>query len=266
VETTLQSADTSEFPAFPEISGEKRLIKSSDFSEISSMVLPSTSPDLARPLLTGIVFEPDPDGTIVATDGFRLSLLKSQISSSEKWGERVIIPARFINELKKLFDLGDEVLLQYSSEQKQIFAGLKNVALYGRILEGEYPPYLKILPESSKTTIKLKSDELEEHIKRAVIFARDSMNAIQFVFSSDSCKVKAQSSSLGQFSAVLTSAVFEGEPLEIAFNSKYILDFLQAAPTEDIQMDCTDQLKPVLFSLLAKPEWKYVVMPFRLTK
>lgn len=262
VTVVMQTAAPDEFPAFPKVEGDSVELSKTELESILGKVSPSVSPDNARPLLTGVLFDPQSPPLAVATDGFRLSMLALSKKGST-WGERVVIPAKFIAEVAKV---SSEKTLQliYSTEQKIILANLGNVSLFSRTLDGDYPPYEKIIPAGADSTLTLSAADLLEEAKRAAIFSRESMNAVQIVASEESVELRAQSPTNGQFTAVLKSAKLAGGNITIAFNSRYLLDYLSVVGDEEISIAMTDSLKPALVTISGKEEWRYVVMPFKL--
>lgn len=264
VSTVMQMQQADEFPAFPEVNGDKTRFLRKDLLDISRIVLPSVSPDSARPLLTGVLMQIGEQVSAVATDGFRLSLLKLS-SVKPGWKESVVIPAKFISEvIKNITDEILEVEIAYSPDLKQVQAAIGATQITSRTLDGEYPPYEKIIPQSKSSTLVLQAEELYEQVKRAIIFAKGSMNAIQIVANREKVEIKAQSPMLGQFVATLSLAHFDGDDLQVAFNSKYLTDYLQVVDGQEISLAITDNLKPVLIRSSKDDRWIYVVMPFKL--
>ncbi|MBP7119384.1 DNA polymerase III subunit beta [Candidatus Woesebacteria bacterium] len=266
ITSTLQFVTPEEFPTFPEALGEKSSIQTSVVSDIVKQVAVSCSPDVARPLLTGILWEPGKDSSFVATDGFRLS----QWRPGTVWplNQRLIIPSRFWSEVERIAvqEKNTSVAISYSADQKQITASLENVTIYSRTLEGDYPPYEKIVPTEFAMTVDVQVDELLEQVKRSLLYARDSLGTVQLQFGQTTSLVVAQSSSLGRFEAVLTTAQLKGEDIIIAFNSKYILDFLQLVKTGPMRIGLNGELKPALLSAEKIPGLSYVAMPFRVNQ
>lgn len=263
--STLQYQAADEFPAFPSTEGEKISIETTVVSELVQQVAISCSPDLARPLLTGILWEPGQDSTFVATDGFRLSRWRPGLASSLE--QRLIIPSRFWSEIGRVAvqEKQPSIELSYSAEKKQITASLENVTIYSRTLDGEYPPFEKIIPTEFAVTVTLQAEELLEQVRRSQLYARDSLGTVQLQFGTTRSVVLAQSSALGTFEAVLTTAQLQGVDTTIAFNSKYILDFLQLIKTGEITIGLNGEYKPALFSAEKRPGFSYVAMPFRVT-
>lgn len=264
--STLQFQSADEFPSFPEINGESSTIESEVVTQLVEQVAMSCSPDLARPLLTGVLWEPGKDSAFVATDGFRLSYWRP--STAWPLDQRLVIPSRFWSEVVRIATQAEipTITLSYAADQKQITASLENVTIYSRTLEGDYPPYEKIIPHEFTSTILLQTEELLEQVRRSLLYARDSLGTVQLSFSEKKSLVTARSVSLGAFEAVLTTAQLEGPAITIAFNSKYLLDFLQLVKTGEITIKLNGELKPALFSADKRPQFTYVVMPFRVNQ
>lgn len=264
--STLQFQDAQEFPAFPQADGETSELETTVVSQLVEQVVMSCSPDAARPLLTGILWEPGENSAFVATDGFRLS--HWQPGAAWPLDQRLIIPSRFWSEVERIAvqEKKSSVTLAYSLQQKQITASLENVTIYSRSLEGEYPPYEKIIPTEFAMTVTLQAEELLEQVRRSLLYARDSLGTVQLQFGSEQSRVLAQSSTLGAFEAVVTTAQLQGEDITIAFNNKYLLDFLQLVKTGEITIGLNGELKPALFSTQKRPGFIYVVMPFRVNQ
>lgn len=262
VTVVMQTAGADEFPAFPSVAGEKIELTKAELEAVLQKVSPSVSPDSARPLLTGVLFDPQSPSLAVATDGFRLSML-SLGKKESVWNDRVVIPAKFFAEVSKVVT-EKTVTLTYSVEQKIVSAVVGGTSLFSRTLDGEYPPYEKIIPASVDATLMVSAADLLEQVKRAVIYSKESMNAVQIVATEQSVLIKAQSPTSGQMTGELHSAKFSGSDITIAFNSRYLLDYLGVVGDEEISIAMTDSLKPVLITVSGKEDWRYVVMPFKL--
>ncbi len=264
--STLQFQPPEEFPTFPTSAGEESSIQTPVVSQLVQQVAMSCSPDMARPLLTGILWEPGKASAFIATDGFRLS--HWQPDTTWPIEQRLVIPSRFWSEVEHIAtqEQLQSVVLSYSAEQKQITASLDTVTIYSRTLEGEYPPYEKIIPTTFEITATVQAEELLEQVRRSLLYARDSLGTVRLILGAAQSLVVAQSSSLGKFEAVLTTAQLTGADISIAFNSKYLLDFLQLVKTGEVTIKLNGELKPALFTSEKHPNFIYVVMPFRVNQ
>lgn len=264
---TLQCQDCSEYPQFPQITGERATLHKKVLEAVSSMVLFSTSADQARPLLTGVLFILDEKNTrAVATDGFRLSVCDFT-PAPEQQPIQFILPARAVSEVCRISAQmqSENVVFTVSESLKQVFIAFDSIEIYARVLEGEYPPYEKIIPASFTTEIAVPCDELIEQVKRSTIYSRDTSNIVQFEVTEKKLVIKASSSTLGNFSGEVPSAKVTGCGGLIAFKAKYVLDFLNAAKNSDVIMTMNDSLKPAIFQAKDLPGFQYIVMPFRVS-
>lgn len=274
--STLQCYNSDDFPEFPLVEGEAKSITMDDLERINSFVVFSTSLDQARPVLTSALFSyTDKTLEVVGTDGFRLSrLVLKNKNSGKKTGDSasdsasLLIPAKSISEVFRISSQQEEEKVEFkvSDELKQALFIVGEVEIFVRLIEGSYPPFEKIIPTTSSTSVSFNARELLENIKRANIFSRDSSNIVKFSFTKNSCLIKAESPSLGTFEGELEQAVVSGEEAEIAFNSKYLLDFLQAIKEDEIEFTMTDGLKPATFTPRNQTNYQYVVMPFKVNR
>jgi DNA polymerase-3 subunit beta len=131
------------------------------------------------------------------------------------------------------------------------------------LVEGEFPDYNRIVPTSSATKITLDKDEFSQAVKIASVFARESANVIRFNLGSDSLQITANAPQLGHNQAQVEAKI-EGKPLEIAFNYKFVSDFLAAVKGNQISIELNESLTPGLFRDLSDPAFTHVIMPVRL--
>lgn len=263
--TKLQCQSAEEYPQFPQVEGETYTFETSQLQAIEQYVGFSASTDQARPVLTSILFEPTENGLLtVATDGFRLSTYKL---SNDATGSSapLLLQSKALHEVNRIVQQVSEqsVTFVVSQELKQVYFSSGDVEIYMRLIEGEYPPYQKIIPSVFTTEVTFSTGELEDNIKRALIFARDASNIIKFSIEPEKVTLSASSPSLGTYAGEIAGTHITGEPLEIAFNAKYVQDILKATKGETIWFGMSESLKPVLCRVADVPHAEYVIMPFK---
>ncbi len=264
---SVQCPESTEYPQFPQVTGEVITLEKELFKNIAVVTLFSASSDQARPLLTGILFELSPEKTrIVATDGFRLSVT-DYTPKQEQAATRFILPAKAVGEVCRVVGQleSETIVFTVSEALKQVFISFSGIEMYARVLEGEYPPYERIMPSLFTTEVTVSSEEVLEQVKRATIFSRDTSSIVQLQITPEKLIVTASSSTLGNFSGEIATAHIKGDGGTIAFKSKYLLDFLQATKDNEIWFGMSDSLKPALFQAKKYPGYQYVVMPFRVS-
>src|SRR3989339_1292763 len=165
-----------EFPFPPEKTGEKQKIKTSFFKENLPFLLFAASTDETRPVLTGINFVTnDEELQLVTTDGFRLSLLtlKKDLPFSS-----MIIPAGFLSNTQKFINKETEIEFSYLNSEKLLAFFIGNNDIYVRMIEGEYPPFEKVIPVEKKTTVTIDADEFLRSVKLISVFTKEFSNII----------------------------------------------------------------------------------------
>jgi DNA polymerase-3 subunit beta len=150
-----------------------------------------------------------------------------------------------------------------SSDAHQLIFVLEDLELVSRLIEGDYPDYQRIIPESFSTKIHLDKDEFSQAIKIASVFARESANVVKLSVKSSSVDVSANATQIGQNKATVDARV-EGEPLEIAFNYKFISDFLTSCKGKEIIIELNEPLTPGLFHDEVDPHFTHIIMPVRI--
>jgi len=156
-----------------------------------------------------------------------------------------------------------KVIISLSNQQLLFRVG--DIDIYVRLLEGEYPPYEKIIPTSFDVKVEIDREQLLSHVKRALIFCQNTSNIIKFEIG-ESLKVSSISSSLGTYQGELEVDKHKGKQGEIAFNGRYLLDYLTNSDLEKVVFMMTESLRPAVFSWKDSPDSIYVVMPFRVNK
>ncbi|MDA1079633.1 MAG: DNA polymerase III subunit beta [bacterium] len=260
---SLQTASVAEYPDFPEVTGDAMHLSTSDLLSVEQYILPSVSKDITRPVLTAVLLELSTTAfRAVGTDGFRLSVFGT---TQETDARRLLIPARTISEYVRLAqsESVSQISLIVSTELQQVLAQVGECVVFSRLVAGEYPPFEQIIPSDATTIITCDADELLEQIRRAHVLTSASSHIVQFAFSPTGVEITTPTTTDGSFIGTLESAKVDGEPLSVAFNALYLLDMLKQFSGQELQLQLTETLKPVLFRSNDLPSFLYVVMPFR---
>lgn len=266
----LNGISATEFPTIP-LSSEKSI---SINGELLHTALPEISfaaaIDEARPILTGILTQiKDHTLELVATDGFRLAHKKVPLPNANSLNFKALIPrrtfeevARLINEDLKGEDNTAEISIATSENQNQMIFTINATQLSSRLIEGNYPVWEKIVPQSFITTIVLNRLDLIKAIKLAAVFARDAANVVKLTIDQNKVKVISEARELGQQETAIDASV-EGESLQISFNNKYLLDALSNCNSKEITIKFSGNLSPALIVPSDEDGLEYVVMPIR---
>ena len=229
----------------------------------------ATSPDETRPILTGALLAISAgEGRVVATDTHRLALRKLRGIALEPSAPRegevsVIIPARALNELGRVLDAESEHPVTIEVTSTQIAFSIRDIRISSRLIEGEFPKYEKVIPDTFERRAVLNIPELQQALRRALIVAREDANRVVLALGADSLAITADSQDVGRASERVPAQV-EGEPLEIAFNARYLLDALAAMDAEQVQMELCGALNPGTLQIVGDEDYTYVLMPMQI--
>ena len=250
-----------DFPLPPTIDEQPQKINTRFFSESLPLILFSTATDETRPVLTGVNISSQEEGLLmVTTDGFRLSLLKLK---KETPFPSFIIPASFLSEVVYFSKGEKEVFFNYSPQEKIVRLKIGNNDLYSRLIDGEYPPFEKVIPTEKKTTIELDKEELLKNIKLISIFARDFSNIIIIQTTKGGIQLKPKTGA-EDHNITFQEARVKGEEQKIAFNFKFLIDFLNHLSGKKITIELLRADAPAVFRIDNNPDFLHIIMPVRI--
>jgi DNA polymerase-3 subunit beta len=268
VESTFATQPAADFPQLPSFDpGKSFQLDLSLLSQSVSQITFAAATDDSRPVLTAVYWCFTPTNFILAaTDGFRLSFKSHPLPSGFVAPDQPIvflIPNRTLSEVTKLAKNAKTVKVGLTPDEHQVVFVLDDLELVSRLIEGDYPDFQKIIPESTSTKLVLDRSELTQSIKIASVFARESANVVKFILHSSQLEITANAPQVGSNKVKLDAKV-EGEPLEIAFNYKFVADFLNVAKGETVTIDLNQPLTPAIFRDSADPDFQHIIMPVRI--
>ncbi len=274
--------DPKDYPDFPKIDSKKMVLDLDTMSKIDKFVCFAAGIDQARPILTTLLIKLTNKGLkAVATDGFRLAILDlPNVVSESKSEEEILVPSRYFSEVYKiaLQSEVEKITIFAEEELKQLRFEVGESDVYVRLVEGEYPPYEKIVPESFLMSISFDGEGFQEELKRAAILAKEASNIVVVKNESLSDKnseikqdysnieIESNSMSKGSYVGKLPLLANASDFFQIAFNVNYILDFLNSCKPGIVEMRLNDSLKPAMFLINGNDSFKYIVMPFRVNQ
>ena len=267
--STILGMDPSDFPAVPNsVNDSKSVVFSKkDISECLNKVVFATSTDETRPILTGVLFILKNNSlSLVATDGFRLSRRVVSLKDYKGEDKTVVIPKSILGEIIRGVFETDEILFNLEDSEKQVTFGLSDTVLASRLLEGEYPDFEKIIPKESNLKVTLDKEEFFRAVKLASIFARESANIVKIKILKDSIKISAESGQAGSQDTKVDAKVerTDSGDFEIAFNYKYLEDFLRSVSGEEIKIEFINQTSAGVFRDTSDSEYLHLIMPVKI--
>jgi DNA polymerase-3 subunit beta len=258
---TLRSED---FPALPAPSPETRItLPTAAFVQTVSQVARSASRDETRPVLTGILMSASGQQLrMVATDSYRLSVKESALLTPLEGALEANIPARALQELARIAQQDTAESLSVSVSQNQVIFELGDVVLSSRLIDGQFPNYRQLLPESVEHELRIASAELGEVVRRISLLAQKN-TPLRLGFSEGELTISAQTPDVGEASETIP-VPFNGEPFEIGFNPEFLRDGLESVESDELVLKLISPLRPGLIESPDSGDFVYLIMPIRL--
>jgi DNA polymerase-3 subunit beta len=260
----IRTLRTEDFPPFPEPEQEDTIsLPSQAFVSTALKVAGSASRDETRPVLTGILVSANGrELRMVATDSYRLSVKETTLESPLSSGFEVNVPARALQELARVAAHAEDQHLSISVRQNQVLFVLGRIVLSSRLIDGQFPNYRQLLPESFEHELRVASGELTDVVRRISLLAQKNA-PLRLAFTAGELTVSAQTPDVGEAQEALPIA-FQGEPLEIGFNPEFLRDGLEAIEEGDVLLKLISPLRPGLIEAADESGFKYLIMPIRL--
>src|SRR6185312_15560374 len=250
-----------DFPVMPAIgSGKKWTVPGVDFKKALQQVVFAASADETRPVLTGILLQTI-DGVLfmAATDSYRLAEKKL---GKNKETVRLLIPASAMQDLLRVLgDNDDQVKITHDDQQVLFQVG--DIELVTRLLDGKYPDYKKLIPNSFASQATLKRADFINVTKVSSLFARESAGSVTIELNkaSKQLSIRSVASQLGENTATAEAkATADGN---ITLNSRYLLDALQALNGEEVVFGFNGKLEPTLLYDPAADDYRHIIMPLK---
>ena len=258
---TLRAED---FPPFPEPEPDSTVsLPVEAFVSTALKVANSASRDETRPVLTGIlVSASDKELRMVATDSYRLSVKETTLETALPTGFEVNVPARALQELARVAGHVEDEELRISVRQNQILFELGGVILSSRLIDGQFPNYRQLLPETFEHELRLASAELTEVVRRISLLAQKNA-PLRLDFKPGELTISAQTPDIGEALESLPVS-FQGDPLEIGFNPEFLRAGLEAIEEGDVVVKLISPLRPGLIESGDESRFRYLIMPIRL--
>ncbi len=229
-----------------------------------SLVLFSASKDDTRPVLSGVYFTKQDNGFInmVSTDGFRLSVLKAK---NKEDIDSMIIPAGFLNEVLYFIKTFKKKVKFYVSKEDNIAMFLSDeFSFYTRLIDGEFPPFEKVIPNDINTTITISRDSILKAVKTTSVLLQGGSNIVVFDVRDDGVYFMPKNKDIDGDNVVFQEASISGGNVKIAFNNKFVLDLLNNLNVKDIKIEISKSDSPAIFTTKEKPGFLHLIMPIRI--
>ncbi|MBL7209649.1 MAG: DNA polymerase III subunit beta [Dehalococcoidia bacterium] len=265
----INGLDAEDFPPIPQVSdGIATKIEAEALRQGISLVGFVAATEESRPVLTGVQLEFDGDKlTLAAADGFRLAVHNAPLLSPVSDKAAVIMPARALNELSRfLTDQEEPVEITVNQQKSQALFRLKNIEMVSQLIQGAFPNYSQLIPQSYVTRAVLDVAEFLRAIKMASIFARDGSGIVRLEMTPGAeltpgkMNISAQAEEIGDNFGEI-DALIDGEPAKIAFNARYISEVLSVLHQNQVALETTTPSSPGVLRPVGVDNYIHVVMP-----
>jgi DNA polymerase III subunit beta len=260
----LRTLAAEDFPKLPTAEGVTSVgVPAAAFVETVSRVARAASRDETRPHLTGVlVSASDRELRMVATDSYRLSVKETTLEKPLDGALEANVPARTLQELARIAGSSDSGTIEIAALENQVVFSVGDVVLSSRLVEGRFPNYQQLLPESYEHELRVSGGELLDVVRRISLLAQKNA-PLRLRFADGALEVSAQTPDVGEASEALP-VPFKGEPLEIGFNPEFFREGLESAESEELVLKLISPLRPGLIQSGDDGGFLYLVMPIRL--
>lgn len=255
-----------DFPDFSPLTTNSQKTTADFWEQAVKKVGFAASSDQTRPALTALLLRGAGNCLqTVCTDGFRLAVLDQTLTTDFFHQKSLLFSAKAIADLTSLLQIFSqtETSLVYDEVGNQVFFLNDQFSYFTKLINSNYPPFEKIIPLEFATQIEVDRQDLIKNLNKSAVFSRSSNNIVKLEIKKDSLHFLASSLGEGTFESEQELISFQGEALKIAFNIRYLLDFLSLCTDDTIKIGFNGHDHPALLKTAAEAGWQYVVMPFK---
>lgn len=263
---TISGNSSDEFPEIPEIIKEMTIkINQNILKDMIRQTSFCVAQEMTRPILTGILLEINKNQiNMVALDGYRMALKKytsDDVLLKDYDNFSVVIPGTTVNELIRIMS-DDDSIVEISFTNNQVLFEMNDTKVISKLLEGNYMNYKAVLPRDFKLIVNVGKDDLLGAIERASLLASGKNNLIKFTFNEKELVISSNSDKGKMFEKV--NVDIEGNLIEIAFNSRYLLEALRVIDSDKIKMNLINSINPMIITPEKNEDYIYMVLPVKL--
>jgi DNA polymerase III subunit beta len=258
--STLHTYSAEDFPRLPDLDTVGTFtVDREALLDTIGRVARSASRDESRPVLTGILVRFEGGKLVMAaTDSYRMSV-KETVLEGDAPELEAIIPARALSELSRIAQAGETIEL--GVHENQVVFAVDDVWLTTRRIDGQFPNYKQLLPETFEHDVALPRAELLDVVRRVAVMAQRN-SPLRLRFSEGELTLMAQTQDIGEARESLP-VPFSGEPMEIGFNADFLREGIESVPADEIQLRLISPLRPGLIRAEGDDFW-YLIMPIRI--
>ncbi len=259
----LHTFNAEDFPRLPDIAaGETFSLDRVSFLDTVGKVSRAASRDESRPVLTGILVRFE-EGKLItaATDSYRLSVKETAVTTGPGRDLEAIVPARALAELGRVAHGAGADVIEVGVQENQVVFEVDGVVLTARRIDGQFPNYRQLLPESFEVEVELPREEFLEVVRRTALMAQRK-SPLRLRFEEGSVTVSARTQDVGEARESLPIR-YGADTVEIGFNADFLRDGLESVSDERVRLKLISPLRPGLIQGEGD-DFLYLIMPIRL--
>jgi len=259
----LHTYAAEDFPRLPEVDPSTAFtVDKEAFVDTIAKVSRSASRDESRPVLTGVLVRFEGDKLVMAaTDSYRLSVKETALPEGPGREVEAIVPARALAELARIAQGGEPGSLQVGVQENQVVFGVDDVWLTARRIDGQFPNYKQLLPETFEAEVTMPREEFLDVVRRTSVLAQRK-SPLRLRFDDGELTVSAQTQDVGEARESLPIS-YSGETIEIGFNAEFLRDGLESVSDDSVRVKLISPLRPGLIHG-ESDDFLYLIMPIRL--
>ena len=261
----IRTLSSDDFPPLPKASGDPIRLSRESLIETIDLVARAASKEDMRPVLTSVqVLASGEELTMVATDSYRLAVKETKLKEPVSVDINKNIPAQALKELSRLLAAGDSESVNLTITDREVIFVVDGAVLSTTTVDGQFPSYQQLFPESYEHDVRLPRNELLESVKRVSQMAQKN-RPLKISLTPGEITISADTPDLGDAEEKLPAA-FEGEELSIGFNHEFFKDGIEAIQGDEVMLRLISPLRPGLLQPVEGDDFRYLVMPIRLNE
>ncbi|MGN0685501.1 DNA polymerase III subunit beta [Subdoligranulum variabile] len=261
-EFEIPAMNASDYPSLPVTGADNTMtIPTSMMRELIEKTIYAVSQDDKKPAHTGELFVIEPGSlTIVALDGYRLAIIQRDVECTRNI--RIIIPAKTLQELLKIMG-GPDDPVKIDANRRYVVFTTNGYTIMSRLIEGDFLNYESVIPKEKRTRVTVDCKTFINTIERASLIITERLkNPLRITFAEDKITVRCQTP-LGKVVDEFAPVAMTGDPVEIGFNNRYLLDAMRYSKCERMVLEINGPLSPVKILPEDGKDFIYLVLPVR---
>jgi DNA polymerase-3 subunit beta len=271
-EAEIKGISAGEFPLLPEWPEARLHLPAEDFREIVSQVTFAAATENSRPVLTAVLVKFEPGALTMATaDGYRVAERVLELETGVQEPVTLLVPAKgLIEAARAIKDAEGDVAIALPEARNQVMFSAGDVEVVAQLVDGNFPAYEQVIPLNLPTVAVMDRLAFLHACRRAEVFARESANTLHLAIEpgeSDlapgTVTLRATSQETGQNASVVTASI-TGPKADVAFNVKFLIEWLRIAGTEQVSLSVRGESTAGVFKPVGMDGYTYVVMPMHI--